>query len=50
MDRAQLNAALLAAELGTISAQGCYLYWLDPVKVGATAHARFFNPTVAERN
>lgn len=44
--RAQPNAALLAAELGTISAQGCYLYSLDPLNVGATAHARFFNPTV----
>ena len=38
-DTAALRALLLGA-----GGEGCYLYALDPVEPGATAHARFFNP------
>jgi trans-2,3-dihydro-3-hydroxyanthranilate isomerase len=38
-DSAALRALLLGA-----GGEGCYLYALDPVEPGATAHARFFNP------
>jgi trans-2,3-dihydro-3-hydroxyanthranilate isomerase len=40
------DAARLLAELRRASAQGCYLYSLDPIDPSAIAHARFFNPTV----
>jgi trans-2,3-dihydro-3-hydroxyanthranilate isomerase len=40
------DAARLLAELHRASAQGCYLYSLDPIDPSAVAHARFFNPTV----
>jgi PhzF family phenazine biosynthesis protein len=46
VDRARPNAEPLLAQLRAIGAQGCYLYALDPRTVGATAYARFFNPTV----
>ena len=40
------DAARLLAELRRAGGQGCYLYSLDPIDPSATAHARFFNPTV----
>ena len=46
VDRARPNAAVLLQELKSVGAQGCYLYWFDPISVTATAYARFFNPTV----
>ena len=46
VDRARPDAAVLLTELQRVAAQGCYLYSLDPVNTGATAYARFFNPTV----
>lgn len=46
VDRARPDATALLAGLQRVAAQGCYLYSLDPVQTGATAYARFFNPTV----
>jgi trans-2,3-dihydro-3-hydroxyanthranilate isomerase len=46
LDRARPDAAALLRELRSVGAQGCYLFCLDPVSTDATAHARFFNPTV----
>jgi trans-2,3-dihydro-3-hydroxyanthranilate isomerase len=46
VDRAQPDAPRLAAALAEAGGQGCYLYSLDPPSAGATAYARFFNPTV----
>jgi trans-2,3-dihydro-3-hydroxyanthranilate isomerase len=46
VDRAQPDAPPLAAALAEAGGQGCYLYSLDPPSAGATAYARFFNPTV----
>jgi trans-2,3-dihydro-3-hydroxyanthranilate isomerase len=46
VDRAQPDAARLAAVLAQVGGQGCYLYCLEPVDPGAVAYARFFNPTV----
>jgi trans-2,3-dihydro-3-hydroxyanthranilate isomerase len=46
LDRARPDAAALLRELRSVGAQGCYLFCLDPVSPDATAHARFFNPTV----
>lgn len=42
--RANPDASRLAAVLADVSAEGCYLFSLDPVSPVATAHARFFNP------
>ncbi|QBD76168.1 PhzF family phenazine biosynthesis protein [Ktedonosporobacter rubrisoli] len=36
----------LLAILKSCGAEGCYLFSLDPIDSVATAHARFFNPTV----
>lgn len=36
----------LAKILKTVDGEGCYVYSLDTVLPSATAHARFFNPTV----
>lgn len=46
VQRAVPDAARLLGELQRVEAQGCYLFCLDPVDQAATAHARFFNPTV----
>jgi trans-2,3-dihydro-3-hydroxyanthranilate isomerase len=46
VERARPDAERLAPLLGAVSAQGCYLFCLDPADPSATAHARFFNPTV----
>jgi len=43
--RARPDLGKLAELLGSIGAQGCYLFSLDPIRVDAIAHARFFNPT-----
>ncbi len=32
--------------LRALDGQGCYVFCLDPIDPGATAHARFFNPAV----
>jgi predicted PhzF superfamily epimerase YddE/YHI9 len=45
--RASPDAAQLAGILADASAQGCYLFSLDPTAPSAIAHARFFNPTGA---
>ncbi|MGV7212979.1 PhzF family phenazine biosynthesis protein [Bradyrhizobium sp. UFLA05-112] len=45
VDRARPDAGALLAVLSETSAEGCYLYALDPDAPG-TAYARFFNPTV----
>ncbi len=44
--RARPHAGRLASLLATVGGQGCYLFCLDPINPPATAHARFFNPTV----
>lgn len=46
VEGARPEAALLAAQLRAVAAQGCYLFSLDPIDGRAAAHARFFNPTV----
>jgi trans-2,3-dihydro-3-hydroxyanthranilate isomerase len=46
VERACPNAAHLAGILAEASAQGCYLFSLDPVSPLAMAHARFFHPSV----
>jgi trans-2,3-dihydro-3-hydroxyanthranilate isomerase len=43
---ARPHAERLASLLATVGGQGCYLFCLDPIDPAATAHARFFNPTV----
>jgi PhzF family phenazine biosynthesis protein len=44
--RARPDAERLASLLATVGGQGCYLFCLDTIDPAATAHARFFNPTV----
>jgi trans-2,3-dihydro-3-hydroxyanthranilate isomerase len=46
VDRADPQSNRLRAFLASVGAEGCYLFSLDPVDPGATAYARFFNPTV----
>jgi trans-2,3-dihydro-3-hydroxyanthranilate isomerase len=46
VERASPDAPRLAGILAHASAQGCYLFSLDPISPSAIAHARFFNPTV----
>ncbi len=46
IERAVPDTARLARILENTAAQGCYLFSLDPISPQATAHARFFNPTV----
>ncbi len=45
VDRADPDAARLRAILQQAGGEGCYVFALDPVDPGATAYARFFNPT-----
>lgn len=44
--RANPNAPQLVKVLADASAEGCYLFSLDPVSPKVIAHARFFNPAV----
>ena len=46
VQRVVADPSRLRAALATVGGQGCYVYCLDPVDAAATAHARFFNPTV----
>jgi trans-2,3-dihydro-3-hydroxyanthranilate isomerase len=46
VESAAPDAPRLAAALRAVGGEGCYLYCLDPIEDGSTAHARFFNPTV----
>jgi len=46
VDRADPDAARLAAALRAVGGEGCYLYSLDAIDRDSTAYARFFNPTV----
>ena len=46
VQRVRADAPRLKSVLAAVGAQGCYVYCLDPVDPAATAHARFFNPTV----
>lgn len=46
VERARPDPERLAPLLGAVGGQGCYLFCLDPADPSATAHARFFNPTV----
>lgn len=49
IERADPDAEQLASLLRAVDGQGCYLFCLDPLDSDATAHARFFNPTVGIR-
>ena len=44
--RSRPDADRLLSVLRALGGQGCYLSCLDPIDSDATAHARFFNPTV----
>jgi len=46
VEGARPDAEQMATQLRAVAAQGCYLFSLDPLDRCATAHARFFNPTV----
>ncbi|RKN37927.1 PhzF family phenazine biosynthesis protein [Streptomyces hoynatensis] len=46
VDRARPDQARLAAVLASVGGEGCYLYSREPGGDGATAYARFFNPTM----
>ena len=46
VERAHADQPRLNAVLASVGGQGCYVYCLQPVDPAATAHARFFNPTV----
>lgn len=46
VDRIRPTAQVLLDVLAGVSAEGCYVFSLDPKVSGATAYARFFNPTV----
>lgn len=46
VSRAAPDADRLATVLREAGGQGCYVFALDPISPDATAHARFFNPTV----
>lgn len=46
IDRARPDSERLLAILRAAGGEGCYIFALDPVDPAATAHARFFNPTV----
>lgn len=46
VDRVTPHAARLAAVLDEAGGEGCYVYSLQPGEDGATAYARFFNPTM----
>jgi trans-2,3-dihydro-3-hydroxyanthranilate isomerase len=46
VDRIRPHAPALFEVLRQVGAEGCYVFSLDPRQPGATAYARFFNPTV----
>lgn len=46
VDRIQPDTRALFAVLHELGAEGCYTFSLDPTQPGASAYARFFNPTV----
>lgn len=46
IEQARPDAERLAALLRVVGGQGCYLFCFETVDPEATAHARFFNPTV----
>jgi trans-2,3-dihydro-3-hydroxyanthranilate isomerase len=46
VDRIRPTAQVLFDVLASVGAEGCYVFSLDPRQPGATAYARFFNPTV----
>jgi trans-2,3-dihydro-3-hydroxyanthranilate isomerase len=46
VDRVRPDAKALFAILASVGGEGCYVFSLDPRQPGATAYARFFNPTV----
>jgi len=46
VDRARPDAKALLVILKSCGGEGCYVFSLDPRQSGATAYARFFNPTV----
>src|SRR6187399_3138273 len=46
VDKIIPDAKALFAILAGLKAEGCYVFSLDPLHSKATAHARFFNPTV----
>lgn len=46
VDRIRPNAPALFEVLKQAGAEGCYVFSLDARQPGATAYARFFNPTV----
>lgn len=46
LERSRPDATALLRELRSAGAQGCYVFCLEPAAREATAHARFFNPTV----
>lgn len=46
LDRARPRPETLAAYLRSVGAQGCYVFWLDPLDRESPVHARFFGPNV----
>lgn len=46
VDRIRPDARALFEVLAAAGGEGCYVFSLDPRQPGATAYARFFNPTV----
>jgi trans-2,3-dihydro-3-hydroxyanthranilate isomerase len=46
VDRIRPDAPALFEALAAVGGEGCYVFSLDPRQPGATAYARFFNPTV----
>ncbi|MGH7579867.1 MAG: PhzF family phenazine biosynthesis protein [Gemmatimonadales bacterium] len=46
LERARPNSERLAAYLRSIGAEGCYVFWLDPLDPEAPVQARFFGPNV----
>lgn len=46
VDRAVPAGGALFEVLAGVGGEGCYVFSLDPPQPGATAYARFFNPTV----
>jgi PhzF family phenazine biosynthesis protein len=46
VDRIRPDARALFEVLAAAEGEGCYVFSLDPREPGATAYARFFNPTV----
>lgn len=46
VDRIHPKSQALRALLEAVGGEGCFVFSLDPLQPGATAYARFFNPTV----